>query len=226
MRPPGQQGPGQTPTGPPGLDPAADVAALRRGLAGEWPAVSSGAAAAVSSGGAAALVVLCGLPGTGKSHFAAALGQRVDLAVLNSDRIRKVLVGEPRYSRGEHRRVFAAAHLLLEELLAGGYRVVFDATNLTEWARQPLYDIAERVGAPVIVLEFTAPEVVVRQRLERRAAGDAAGGGYADYSDADWRIYCRMREGGDPIGRPYLPVDSTGDIEPILDAVARRLGGG
>lgn len=86
-----------------------------------------------------------------------------------------------------------------------------------------MYDIAERAGAQLIILEFTAPEPVVRERLERRAAGAAAGGGYADYSDADWRIYCRMREGGDPIGRPYLEVDSTGDITPILDAVARRL---
>lgn len=216
MTPPGQQQ--QTPPGPPDFDPVADAAILRQGLAGEWPAVSPGATAA--------LVVLCGLPGTGKSHFAAALGQRIDLAVLNSDRIRKVLVPQPRYSRGEHRRVFAAAHILLEQLLAAGYRVVFDATNLTEWARQPLYAIAERVGAQLIILEFTAPEAVVRERLERRAAGDTAAAGYADYSDADWRIYCRMREGGDPIERPCLPVDSTGDITPVLDAVARRLTAG
>ena len=215
LTPPGQQ---QQSPEPPDFDPAEDAAILRQGLAGEWPAVSPGVTPA--------LVMLCGLPGTGKSHFAAALGQRVDLAVLNSDRMRKVLVAEPRYSRGEHRRVFAAAHLLLEQLLAGGYRVVFDATNLTERARQPLYAIAERVGAQVIVLEFTAPEGVVRERLERRAAGAAAGGGYADYSDADWRIYCRMREGGDPMERPYLAVDSTGDIAPILDAVARRLTAG
>lgn len=202
--------------GPPHFDPAADAAILRQALQGEWPALQPGARPA--------LALLCGLPGTGKSYFAAALARRVPLAVLSSDQLRKILVPQPRYSRGEHRRVFAAAHLLLEQLLTAGYQVVFDATNLTERTRQPLYAIAEGAGAPLIILEFTAPEPVVRRRLERRAAG-ASAAGYADYSDADWRIYCRMREGGDPIDRPAYQVDSTGDITPLVDEVARRLAG-
>ena len=211
-RPAQQQQPG-----PPHFDPAADASILRQALQGEWPALRPG--------GQPALALLCGLPGTGKSYFAAALARRVPLAVLSSDQLRKILVPQPRYSRGEHRRVFAAAHLLLEQLLTAGYRAVFDATNLTERTRQPLYAIAEGAGAPLIILEFTAPEPVVRQRLERRAAGPPTAAGYADYSDADWRIYCRMREGGDPIARPAYQVDSTGDITPIVDEVARRLAG-
>ena len=203
--------------GPPNFDPAADAAILRQALQGEWPEIQPGARPA--------LALLCGLPGTGKSYFAAALARRVPLAVLSSDQLRKILVPQPRYSRGEHRRVFAAAHLLLEQLLTAGYRAVFDATNLTERTRQPLYAIAEGAGAELIILEFTAPESVVRQRLERRADGVPAAAGYADYSDADWRIYCRMREGGDPIDRPAYRVDSTGDITPIVDEVARRLAG-
>ena len=204
--------------GPPNFDPAADAAILRQALQGEWPALRPGARPA--------LALLCGLPGTGKSYFAAALAQRIPLAVLSSDQLRKILVPQPRYSRGEHRRVFAAAHLLLEQLLTAGYQAVFDATNLTERTRQPLYAIAEQAGAELVIVEFTAPEPVVRQRLEQRAAGaQAAAAGYADYSDADWRIYCRMREGSDPIDRPAYRVDSTGDIMPIVDEVARHLAG-
>ena len=158
----------QSQPGRPGdWDPAADAAALRRELQGEWPALAAGRRPA--------LIVLCGLPGTGKSYFAAALARRAAVVVLSSDRIRKILVAVPRYSRGEHRRVFAAAHLLLEELLGAGYGVVFDATNRTERARQPLYAIAERAGARLVVLEFTVPEEVARRRLEGRAAGAAAG---------------------------------------------------
>lgn len=188
---------------------------LRRELQGEWPAVAVGARPA--------LVMLCGLPGTGKSYFAAALARRSAVVVLSSDRIRKILVGEPRYSRGEHRRVFAAAHLLLAELLGAGYAVVFDATNRTERARQPLYAIAERAKARLVILEFDVPEEVARQRLAGRAAGAAAG--YVDYSDADWRIYCQMRQGGEPISRPHWQVDSTGDIGPVVERVAGLAGG-
>lgn len=192
---------------------------LRLELQGEWPAVSAGMRPA--------LVMLCGLPGTGKSYFAAALARRAAVVVvLSSDRIRKILVGEPRYSRGEHRRVFAAAHRLLAELLGAGYAVVFDATNRTERARQPLYAIAEKAGARLVILEFNVPEEVARQRLEGRAAGAAAGAaGYVDYSDADWRIYCQMRTGGEPIRRPHWRVDSTGDIGPVVERVAGLVGG-
>lgn len=191
---------------------------LRRELQGEWPGVAAGARPA--------LVMLCGLPGTGKSYFAAALARRAVVVVLSSDRIRKILVGKPRYSRGEHRRVFAAAHRLLEELLGVGYGVVFDATNRTERARQPLYAIAERAKARLVVLEFTVPEEVARQRLEGRAGGAAAGAaGYVDYSDADWRIYCQMRQGGEPLGRPHWQVDSTGDIGPVVERVVGLVGG-
>ena len=85
---------------------ASDVAALHNALAAEFSQVSP-----APTGGA--LVALCGLPGTGKSHFAAALARRLPCLVLSSDRLRKILVPQPRYTRGEHARVFRAAHALL-----------------------------------------------------------------------------------------------------------------
>lgn len=207
------------PAAPPPANPApaADAILLGQALQGEWPAPNA-------AGRPALLLVLCGLPGSGKSYFAAALARQVPLAVLSSDRLRKLLIPQPRYTRGEHRRVFAAAHLLLAQLLAAGYGVIFDATNRTERARQPLYALAEQAGALLLIVEFTAPEELIRERLARRAAGtDTAG--YRDYSDADWRIYCQMQAGGDPIDRPHYRVDSSEDIAPILAEIAGRLGG-
>ena len=197
-------------------DPATDAAILGQALQEEWPAPNPA--------GRPALLALCGLPGSGKSYFAAALAQRRPLAVLSSDRLRKILIPQPRYTRGEHRRIFAAAHLLLAQLLAAGYGAIFDATNRTERARQPLYALAEQAGAKLLIVEFTAPEELIRERLARRAAG-AATAGYRDYSDADWRIYCQMRAGGEPIDRPHYRVDSSADIAPILEEIAGRLGG-
>ena len=202
--------------GPAPADPARDAAILGQALQGEWPAVKPDSRPA--------LLLLCGLPGSGKSYFAAALSQRIPLVILSSDRLRKILIPRPRYTRGEHRRVFAAAHLLLAQLLAAGYAVVFDATNRTARARQPLYELAEQAGAPLLIVEFTAPEEVIRQRLARRADGTDTVG-YQDYSDADWRIYCQMRQGGEPIDRPHYRVDSSGDITPVLAEIAGRLGG-
>ena len=163
------------------------------------------------------LVMLSGLPGTGKSYFARKLVKRVPFLVLESDRLRKALVHEPKYTRGEHSRVFAACHLLLEEFLGQGRRVLFDAANLTERFRLPVYQMAGLASAPLLVVSFTAPEATVRRRLAERAAGLDPG----NYSDADWLIHTRLRQGAQPIQREHLTVDTSGDIETVLEEVAR-----
>jgi len=163
------------------------------------------------------LIVLSGLPGTGKSHFARQLAHQIPVLVVGSDRMRKALVPRPKYTRGEHGRVFDACHRLTEELLTEGYRVVFDATNLAEGFRQPLYQIAERTEAPLTLVRFTAPGALVRHRLDARAAGLSLD----SHSDADWRIHCRLRPGEEPIQRHHLEVDSSRDISPVVAEVVR-----
>ena len=197
-----------------GRDVAALERALRRDLGRVAPAHYAGDA------GGAALIALCGLPGTGKSHFAAALARRLPCLILTSDRLRKILVARPTYEREEHLRVFAAAHALLESLLERGYRVVFDATNLTERAREPLRDIAGRTGAPLVLVQLDAPPDLVRRRLARRANGQARD----TWSDADWRIYCRLYPGQEAIVGPHLYVDTGRDIGPMVERVVRALG--
>jgi hypothetical protein len=163
------------------------------------------------------LVALSGLPGTGKSYFARGLTQRVPFLVLESDRLRKALVPQPKYSPEEHSRVFAACHLLIEEYLAQGRRVLFDATNLTESFRRPLYLITDRLGVSLVLVRLTAPRKTVRRRLADRAGGLNA----ADNSDADWLVYCRLSPYEEPIQRRHFDVDSSGDISPVIEEIAR-----
>ena len=168
------------------------------------------------------LVVLTGLPGTGKSHFAKKLRNRLPLVVLESDRLRKVLVPNPKYTARESARLFAACHLLIEEFLSQGRQVLFDATNLTEKFRQPLYLISRRTGAPLLIVRCTAPSEVVRRRLAERGAGAHP----SDYSDAGWLIYSRMHSHEEAIQHRYLGVDSSQDISGPLEEVVRLVKSG
>ncbi len=165
------------------------------------------------------LVVLSGLPGTGKSTFARRLRERLPLLVLETDALRKALVGEPRHTRGESNRLFAACHQLVQELLTQGIPMIFDATNLQESHREPLYRIAEITAAKVILVQTTAPPEVVRERLQRRQQEKAP----QDNSQADWRVYQRMRLSVDPIRRDHLVADTSIDVEPVLEKVVQEV---
>ena len=163
------------------------------------------------------LVVLSGLPGTGKSHFARELSLKLPFLIVGSDRMRKALAPNPKYDRDEHSRVFAACHLLIEELLRAGYRVVFDATNLNDNFRSGVYDIAQRTNSPMCLVWFTAPRNVIRSRLNDRSTGIKSD----SHSDADWEIYCRLQPGEEPIQQPHLNVDSSKSISFTLEEVLR-----
>jgi len=167
--------------------------------------------------GRRALVVVSGLPGAGKSLFCRELRRRTGVVILESDALRKLLFPRPAYSSEESQRLFAAIHAAIERLLASGVSCTLDATNLKERHREPLYAIAERQGAKLILVEVTAAPDVVRRRLARRLReGDAP-------SDADVAVYERMRREVEEIPREHFLVDTAADTGPALAAISREI---
>lgn len=165
------------------------------------------------------LVLVAGLPGAGKSTFSRALAATLPAALISSDAVRRALFRTPEYSALESVIVFARAHTLTEYLLRQGISVVFDATSLQERHREQVYAIADRTGARLAVVWMDAPEAVVRERLAARARQPDAD------SDADWAVYEKLKETVEPVRRPHLVVDSTGDIGPALRRVVQSLRG-
>jgi predicted kinase len=166
-----------------------------------------------------ALIVVSGLPGTGKSRFCRHLRERTGAVILESDALRKLLFKRPTHSARESQRLFTAIHAAIDRLLAAGVSSVLDATNLAERHREPLYDMVEKQGARLVLVEVTAPPDVVRSRL----AGRAEGADPHDLSDADAAVYERMRRQAEEIPREHLVVDTSKDIGPALDTISREM---
>lgn len=163
------------------------------------------------------LVIVSGLPGTGKSFFCRKLAERIDLVILESDNLRKQLFAAPSYGKEESTQLFRACHGLVEELLRKGISVALDATNLEEHNREQLYHIADQSGARLVIVRMQAPPEVVQQRLERRARKEDQ----TDRSEADWNVYSKMKPTVEKIGRNHFAVDSSKDIAPVIDKIVR-----
>jgi predicted kinase len=163
------------------------------------------------------LIVVSGLPGAGKSFFCRKLAEKLPFLILGSDALRRVLFPTPQHNEHENKRLFAACHVLIEDLLRTGIPVIFDATNLLEHHREYLYRAADRAGAKLILVWVEAPLEVVRQRLLTREEG-----ALARYdSRAGWEVYNRMKPRTEKISRSHLVVDTSQDIAGAVDKIVR-----
>lgn len=162
------------------------------------------------------LIVVSGLPGTGKSFFCNKLAERLPLLILESDALRKTLFPAPSHTRQESSRLFQTLHTLIERLLNKGVPIVLDATNLSERHREHLYAITYRLNIKLILVRVEAPPDVVYERLKGRLADQKTN------SDADWQVYQRMRPNVERIRRHHHVVDTTQDITPALDRIIRE----
>ena len=164
------------------------------------------------------LVVVSGLPGTGKSFFCRRLAERLPSVILESDALRRMLFPQAGYSQTESTRLFKAIRLLTERLLRKGFCIIIDATNLSERYREYFYSIAERLDVKLIVVSVEAPPLLVKERLAARS------GNLDERSEADWQVYMKMKPSVEKITRKHYAVDTSRDITPVIGRVMRETG--
>jgi predicted kinase len=165
--------------------------------------------------------MLVGPPGTGKSRLARQLGAALDAQIVETDRVRKQLFSEPRYTGGEHAAVYGWCHTVLRSALMVGRSVIFDATNLEERRRRRVYDIAEQCDVRLVIVWVTCPPSIVQKRLLRRHQSHDE----EDFSDADWLVYLELRRKADPIPRPHLVVNTAAGTATLTRCLLDRLRG-
>ena len=167
------------------------------------------------------LVMMCGLPGTGKSYVGRLLSVHLCAALVASDHVRKAFFPRPSYSPDEHGAVHQLCCTLVEVLLLDGVPVVLDATHAAKWQRARVYDIAERLMAHLAIVHTTASELVVRQRLERR------GSQWRDPFDLSDAVsaadYSRVQQRFEPLDRPHVVIDSAEDVDSAVLRIVRQL---
>lgn len=169
----------------------------------------------------ACLIALAGLPGSGKSHFAHAVQDKAEVVVLRTDEVRRVLFPKPSYSSEESGLVYLTCFATVRALLRDKYAVVFDGTNGRRSGRRLFAAIARIEGADYASVLVHASPDLVRERIGRRAAGQAPSFG----SDAGIAIFERMSATEDYGGKFDLVVDAGVDIGPAVHQLVALIVG-
>jgi predicted kinase len=158
-----------------------------------------------------ALVLIGGLPGTGKSTLARGLAQAANFTVIRSDEVRKELAGVPASEKGDGiytpewtERTYRECGQRAWRIMGESGRVLVDAGFADAAQRMSLLYSARKFGIPAVFFVCRLDPEVARARIRARR-GDA--------SDADERVYDELAarwEPGDPrYQRQTIEVDTT-----------------
>jgi predicted kinase len=173
------------------------------------------------------LLLVGGLPGTGKSTLAGMLADEFGAVLLSSDRLRKELAGlQPRqranaeyrtglYSDEQSRRTYDELLHRAATLLDEGETVVLDASWVRSRDRDRAGEVAAHGHSPLTALRCVAPVEVTAQRLRERRG---------DVSDADPHIAHAMAAEADP-WPTASDIDTTGTPQHALAAARRAVTG-
>jgi len=173
------------------------------------------------------MVLVAGLPGTGKSVLARALRETGGFVWIRADEIRKRLAGidplasrsasldEGLYTKQWSDRTYAACLERASEICKAGGRALIDATFIDGQRRQTFVDAAIAWGVPVHMLITRAPPDLVHERLQARASGPTA-----DPSDATEPVYEAARARWSPVDPMLCRFDHIDASESVRDMLA------
>ncbi|MDB2275552.1 Predicted kinase [Halorubrum ezzemoulense] len=170
--------------------------------AGSFDPASPTSSAPVADDGASTgrLVVVCGLPGVGKTTVAERIADHVDGRIRRTDVIRKQLFDDPEYTDAETEAVYAELLARARDDVDDGGAVVLDATFADARFRADAQETAAEAAAEFDLVEVACDEAVVERRIERRDG----------ISDADFEIHLHFKELFDEVASEHVVVDNSG----------------
>lgn len=160
----------------------------------------------------AVLILVCGLPGTGKTTVASAFAAAMGALHLNSDVLRKKLGLMGHYTPADKARVYDALIEEAKTALMGKLPVIVDSTFYQEKIREPFRRLATNCGAELYWIMVRASEPVIRQRVGKERAD----------SEADFAVYEKIRDAFEPLAAPCLEVWSDRQTAPEIVATIEQ----
>jgi len=147
------------------------------------------------------MVIVMGLPGSGKSYFARRLSKRLNFKYIGSDETRKDMEAMGKYNKEDKQQVYDRMEFLAEKCFQENINMVLDATFIKENLRQQFVALALTKNSAYCIIWIEAAEELIRKRISVKR----------NDSEADFQVYMKLSEEFEVPKPPYLKLQSKQD---------------
>lgn len=174
------------------------------------------------------MIVLAGLPGTGKSTLARKLARKYRLEHISTDSVRKRIFRDVRrntfgrgsYSNRQRMVVYDTINYVLYTLLKHGVGCVLDGTFYQERLRSKVGRICARFDAKFVLVIVDCPDRIVNKRFKEREKRTRR-----TLSDADSQIYEKFKKLFEVTRLPHIEINMASEQNEILERISDAITG-
>jgi len=139
------------------------------------------------------IIIVSGLPGTGKSTFASALAERLKVEYINTDIVRKTELTANYADKNKE-----AVYLFILSKIRKGTTMVLDGSFSSEKIRNLFKNKANEMQHTILLIELTTEDRIVKERISKKR----------EWSDAGYEVYLKVKQQYEPIKEEHLILDS------------------
>ncbi len=154
------------------------------------------------------LIIIYGLPATGKTTIAKELSKKINAEHLDTDMIRKYLIEKPKYTYEEKMLIYKTLMLLTKYLLKYT-NVIVSGTFYKESIRDEFVGIAKELNRKYFLIECYASEDIIKERMKSSR----------EYSDADFNVYLKIKGEYEDTKYNRLRINTEEDVEKNVEKI-------
>ena len=162
------------------------------------------------------IVIVIGLPGTGKTTFSKALASKIKGLHLNTDIIRDHLDLRGQYDRKTKRLIYDSMLKEARKAIEADRNVIVDGTFYNRRIRDNYQRLANDFKVPLYWIQLRADPQSIKSRVKKKRK----------YSEADFEVYLKVKAIFEPIMRDCLKLwtDQEDKLEDLVQKAVNHFG--
>lgn len=163
------------------------------------------------------IIIVSGLPATGKSFFSNELSAEIEAIHLNTDKIREQIGKKGEYDKQSKQQVYNELKFQARKNLEKGENVIVDGTFHKKKRRNEFKELAREMKKPFYLIEMKSSEKTIERRLKEKR----------QYSEADYKVYKKLKNEYEPPSMEHLVLrNDEEDINELIEITKKYIQAG